>query len=459
MHKPLKISIIGAGSAVFSMKFIGDLCKIKRLSGSLISLMDINQKRIDAVYTLAKRYAKELGGDLKFEKTTDIRKSIKDADFVVNSALIGGHEHQEIIREIGEKHGYYRGIDSQEFNMVSDYYTFTNYNQLKFFLEVAHLMEELSPNAWLIQTANPVFEGTTLLSRYSKIKVAGFCHGHNEFNEILNALNLKKEKVDWDVAGFNHNIWLTRFEYNGKNAYPLLDEWIETHGPNNQPKNPFDIQLSLGAIDMYKFYGKMPIGDTVRNGSWKYHYNLDIKKKWFGDRWGGPDSELGWKWYNEDLERRVNKVFEMAKNPSLPLTSEFPPDNLSGEQHILFIDAIANDVKYKLVLNILNKNEIIKGIPENVVVEVPVTVDGEGIHPSFMKYEIDPHIFNMYLLPRMMRMEWAIEAFVTGNREILEEVLVRDIRTKSLKQAKDVIDEILDLPFNKEMKAHYLKKR
>ncbi len=454
MKKNLKISIIGAGSAVFSMKFVGDLCRIKRLSGSLVSLMDIDQKRLDAVYNLAQRYAKELGGDLRFEKTTDIRKSIEGADFVVNSALIGGHKQQEIVREIGEKYGYYRGIDTQEFNMVSDYYTFTNYNQLKFFLDVAHLMEELAPDAWLIQTANPVFEGTTLLSRYSNIKVAGFCHGHNEFNLIVKTLGLDKDRVSWDVAGFNHNIWLTRFEYEGKDAYPLLDEWIRENGFRKEQETPFDLQLSLGAIDMYRFYGKMPIGDTVRNGSWRYHYNLETKKKWFG-KWGGPDSELGWKWYNEELKRRVERILALAYDPSSSLLSEFPPNELSGEQHILFIDAIANNVKYRLVLNIPNKEEILKGIPENVVVEVPVIVDGNGIRPELSNYEIDSHIMNMYLIPRMMRMEWALEAFITGNREILEEVLVRDIRTKSVKQVREVIEEILDLPFNKEMKAHY----
>ncbi len=455
MAKNIKISIIGAGSAVFSMKFISDLSRINRLSGSFVSLMDIDDSRLNAVYTLAKRYAEELGANLRFEKTTDIRESIKDADFVVNAALVGGHSHQEIIREIGEKHGYYRGIDTQEFNMVSDYYTFSNYNQLKFFLDVAHLIEELASDAWLIQTANPVFEGTTLISRYSKIKVVGFCHGHNELNVILDALDLDKKKVKWDIAGFNHNIWLTRFEYDGKDAYPLLDEWIEKNGFKEPQDSPFELQLSKGALDMYRFYGKIPIGDTVRNGSWRYHYDLETKKKWFGERWGGPDSELGWKWYNEDLEKRVNKVLSMASDPSVSLVSEFPPNELSGEQHILFIDAIANNVKYRLVLNIPNKNEIIAGIPEDVVVEVPVIVDGSGIHPEFKGYKIDPHIMNMYLLPRMMRMEWAIEAFISGNKDILEEVLIRDIRTKSVRQAKEVIEEILDLPFNKEMKAHY----
>ncbi|GAI97421.1 unnamed protein product [marine sediment metagenome] len=142
----IKISIIGAGSAVFSLRLVGDLCKTKGLSGSSVSLMDINKKRLNAVHNLAERYASESGANLKFEKTTDMKQSIKDADFVINTALVGGHEGLDASRKVGEKHGYKRGIDSQEFNMVSDYPTLSNYNQLKFFLDVAHSMEEICPN-------------------------------------------------------------------------------------------------------------------------------------------------------------------------------------------------------------------------------------------------------------------------------------------------------------------------
>ncbi|RKX51731.1 MAG: alpha-glucosidase/alpha-galactosidase, partial [Thermotoga sp.] len=184
----IKVSIIGAGSAIFSLRLVGDLCKTKGLSGSIVSLMDIDAMRLNAVHDLAKRYAAELGSNLKFEKTKDMRQSIKNADFVINTALIGGHEQQEATRKVGEKHGYYRGIDSQEFNMVSDYFTLTNYNQLSFFLKVARSMEELCPNAWLLQAANPVFEGTTLISRQTNIKVVGFCHGHYGVNRIAETI-------------------------------------------------------------------------------------------------------------------------------------------------------------------------------------------------------------------------------------------------------------------------------
>ena len=98
----LKISIIGAGSAIFSIKLVGDLCRTRELHGSLVTLMDIDKVRLDAVYSLATRYAKALESDLRFEKTMDLDSAITGSDFVINTALVGGHEEQALMREIGE---------------------------------------------------------------------------------------------------------------------------------------------------------------------------------------------------------------------------------------------------------------------------------------------------------------------------------------------------------------------
>ncbi|RKX45333.1 MAG: alpha-glucosidase/alpha-galactosidase, partial [Thermotogae bacterium] len=73
--------------------------------------------------------------------------------------------------------------------------------------------------------------------------------------------------------------------------------------------------------------------------------------------------------------------------------------------------------------------------------------------------KIDPpltrRITRFYLYPRMVRMEMALEAFLTGDRHVLEEMLERDPRTRSSEQVKKVLDEIMSLPFNEEMKKHY----
>jgi len=66
----VKISIIGAGSAVFSMTLVKDACLEEGLKGSTICFMDIDRGRLDLVYGLARRYAGELDADLKLEKTS-----------------------------------------------------------------------------------------------------------------------------------------------------------------------------------------------------------------------------------------------------------------------------------------------------------------------------------------------------------------------------------------------------
>ncbi len=459
----IKVSFIGAGSVRYGLKLIGDLAKTKELAGTVVSLMDIDERRLNAVYNLAQRYTDEVGGNLRFEKTTDINRSLEGASFVINTVLARANGHQdgyvqyEIMRDVGQKHGYYRGIDSQEFNMVSDYYTFSSYNQLKLHLDIAKTVERVCPDAWLIETANPLFEITQLILRQTGAKVVGFCHGFRGVYNVFRTLGLNPLDVDWQIAGVNHGIWLTRFLYNGKDAYPLLDKWAEEKLNMWKPKDAWDVKMSPAAIDMYKFYGKLPIGDTVRNGSWKYHYNLETKKKWFG-QFGGIDNEIQRPKFYEELRRRREKFIEISDDYHVKLTEswpeEFPREQLSGEQQIPFINALVNGKETRLFLNVQN-NGVIQGIPDDVVVEVPVKVDKRGIHPEKIDPDLPMRIKKMYLAPRIMRMEMALEAFTTGDRRVLEEVLIRDPRTKSYEQAKAVIDEILSLPFNREMKEHY----
>jgi len=463
----VKISFVGAGSIRYTLKLVGDLAKTKELSGSLVSLMDVDEERLEAVYNLAKRYTDEVGGSLKLEKTTDREKSLQGADFVINTALYRAPGHEdgyvgyEIMRDVAEKYGYYRGIDSQEFNMVSDYYTLTNYNHLKLSLDIAKSVEKICPNAYLIQTANPVFEITQLVLRQTNVKTVGFCHGCAGVFEVFHTLGLNPEEVDWQVGGVNHGIWLNRFLYRGENAYPLLDKWIEEESHRWEPEAPGDVQLSPAVVDMYKFYGVLPIGDTCRNGTWKYNYNLEAKKKWYG-KFGGKDNEVERPRFYEELRHRKRTMIEIAKDPGIKLTEtwpkEFPKDKMSGEQQIPFINALVNNKATKLVLNIPNQGAV-KGIPDDVVVEVPLEVKGSGLYPEKIEPGLPDKVVKYYLTPRITRMEMAIDAFTMGDRKILEELLVRDPRTKNYEDIPRLWNEIFSLPFNQEMKDHYSDSR
>jgi len=89
-----------------------------------------------------------------------------------------------------------------------------------------------------------------------------------------------------------------------------------------------------------------------------------------------------------------------------------------------------------------------------VVVEVPATLSGSGVQRTHVE-GLPKHLMLHIMIPRLLRMEWALEAFLEGGKDLLLEWLLNDPRTEYLEQAESVIKDILALPFNKEMAEHY----
>lgn len=500
-----KIAFIGAGSAVWSSRIIVDLLLNPRLRDRVdIWLMDLDPWRLDIIYGFSKRYSEELRSNARVFKTLDRREAIRDADFVINSAMAGGHQYYELMREVSEKHGYYRGINAVEWNYVSDYHTIWGYYQFKLFTEILRDIEDLSPEAWFINVANPVFELSTLAFRNSRVRYVGLCHGHLSYLKsavLVLGMRLAKtqgidivsscaagdptcyitvaglvdlRELEVEMIGFNHVIWLTRYKYMGEEAYAYLDEWIKEDSMKyhevwrKSSEDPFDIDLSPAAIDIYKTYGLLPIGDTVRGGTWKYHWDLKTKQYWYGPL-GGPDSEIGWAMYTSGLRRKLRELATAVLDVSTLVTARIPPYP-SGESVVEIIDSILNDIEkshYYLHLPIpgiepipvpiqanIRNDGMLPGLPNDVAVEVPVRVDGKGVHgkPST---SLPSKIMKYVMMPRLMRAEWVLEAFMTGGVDHLFNWLIVDPRTKNTKQVEEAINAILSLPENKEMAKHY----
>lgn len=501
----VKIAFIGAGSAVWSSTIVVDFLVNERLRDRVdIWLMDIDPWRLEVIYGFTKRYIEELGVKARVYRTLDRKEAIRDADFVINSAMARGHSYYEMLREISERYGYYRGINSVEWNYVSDYHTIWGYYQFKLFMEIARDIEELAPNAWFINVANPVFELSTLAFRETKVKYIGLCHGHLGYLRSavpVLGMRLAREKgidivskcaredpecyfviqdlVDLDeleveMIGFNHVIWLTKFKYKDENAYSYIDDWIREDAERywktwiEHTYNPFDVELSPAAIDMYKTYGLLPIGDTVRGGTWKYHWDLKTKQYWYGP-YGGPDSEIGWAMYLAHLKIKQQELARAVFDFSTPISSRYRPKP-SGESLVEIVDSIVNGIEkdhYKLYpsipglkpikvpiqVNTLNR-DVVSGVPSNVAVEVPARVSGKGTEPV-VSVSLPSRVLKYVMLPRLVRAEWAIEAYLAGGREHLFNWLIVDPRTKNTKQVEEVVDAILKVPGNEEMARHY----
>jgi alpha-galactosidase len=433
----VRIGIIGAGSAQFSAGIVRDLCVCKGLEGSHIAFMDVDTQRLGMIEGLARRLTQEIGARLTFSSTTDMTEVVKGADFIINTAQAGGHSWSEAQRSMAEKHGYYRGAHLDQLN------------QMAFFMDVAATIKQYAPGAWLIESANPVFEGCTLMHREFGIKVLGLCHGHYGYREIANVLGLEREHTSANMIGFNHWIWMTDFRYKGQDAYPLIDEWIEkeserywaTHIPEFH-----DNQMSRGAVEQYKLYGLFPIGDTPRFGAWWQNDSLASKKKAFGERLGGFDSLEGWQLYLDKMSENVRLIETVVTNEQAKVTDVFKPVQ-SDEQIVPIINALVNDVPGIYQVNIPNRGQIIKGFPEDLVIECRGVVDGKGIS-GIMEPALPEKIIAGVMIPRWAEAESRILAVKTGDYNAFKSMLLQDRRTLKPEQADALLDEWLSDPRN-----------
>jgi alpha-galactosidase len=458
MATSVKISIIGAGSAQFSLGLVKDLCLTPSLAGSQVSFMDLSPERLDMVHKLATRYADEMGSELSFESTTDRSVCLRDAHFVINTAYVKGHDHEWAMRDIAAKHGYYYdGVQLGEFY------------QLRLVMDIARDMEAICPDAWLIQSANPVFNCCTLVTRDTSIKTVGLCHGHYGYRDISEVIGIDPDCVTWQAPGFNHNIWLTHFFYEGEDAYPLIDRWIETEAEEywrtHVPGHTHDVHMSRAAVHQYRMYGLFPVGDTYRRvgggptvgctvyrGEWWLHTDFETKLYWFGEPWGGPDTEKGRRWFDQMLRDRVAGMMALANDPRANLVEALGTDP-TDEQIIPIIDALINDVEGQYQVNVPNRGAM-EGIPDNVVVEIPAIVSKRGIQPIHVG-ALPPKVMIECLLPHWLDVERNLLAFKTGDRSVLLWNALDSHQTRSYDQAMAVMEELLSMVDHEEMNKHF----
>jgi alpha-galactosidase len=445
MATGVRVTIVGAGSATFSAGIVRDLCVNPGLHGSHVTLMDIDQRRLDMIARLAQRLSGELEADLSFSQTTEREEALGGADFVINTVQVGGHDWVEAQRSLAEKHGYYRVIRLH------------NFGQALFHLSVARDVERICPNAWLIQSANPVFEACTLVHRETGINVLGLCHGHYGYREIAQVLGLELAHVSAQMPGFNHWIWMTDFRYKGEDAYPLIDEWIETEAEDywaNDDRGFGANQMRRAAIHQYKLFGLMPIGDTPRMVGWWYHTDLETKQRWYGPT-GGFDSEIGWGQYLEHIGERVRRVEEVALDEGRLVSDTFKPVQ-SNEQIVPIIDSLVNDVERLFQVNIPNQGQIVKGFPEDLVIECQGVVSGVGIR-GVSAAPFPDKLMAGAMIPRWHRAESMVKALQTGDPDLVLLYLLNDQRTRSLAQAEALLAEWFAEPRNERVARHFAR--
>ncbi len=414
--RPLKVVIIGAGSVSFGPGSLRDAVQCKELKGSKLVLVDINERSLDLVRKLAVRMNDEAGSGLEIESTMDRKEALQDADFVITSIAVKRDELWKKDWELPRKHGI-KQVLGENGGPGGLSHSLRN---IPIILEICRDMEDICPNAWLINFTNPESRMCMAVNQYTNIKTVGLCHGvYMGRDRVAEILNMSPADVDVKAAGVNHLLWLMdiRDKRTGENLYPKLRKMEAVLSDSKD----------LLTRKMFKEFGYWPAPSDDHIGeylpyAWEYtglegynfkKANAHREKLWEDiSLWGSGNKELG----------------DLITTPS-------------GEKGFAIIRAITeNRNEYIEAVNIPN-NGCIKNLPDDAIVEVPALISGYGIQGLTMG-EL-PEGIAALCHTQISIQKLAVEAAVTGDRNKALQALLIDPVVASTDAAEKTLDELL----------------
>jgi len=389
-----KITFMGAGSTVFAKSILGDSLCTPALQDSHIALYDIDATRL-------KESAQMLGvinqnvnrGRAKITAhlgPARRRAALQGANYVVNAIQVGGYKPSTVIDfEIPKKYGLRQTIaDTLGIGGI-----FRSLRTIPVVLDFARDMEQVCPNAWFLNYVNPMAMITGALLEGSGIRAVGLCHSVQGCAEwLLRELQLHDgvKKLQWKIAGINHQAWLLEISDGGKDLYPAIKQraaeglaLLRKKGPKTlieqaRKRNPEkwreEFPVSM-AWDMVRLQMLLHFGYYITESS--EHTSEYVP--WFIkrthpeliDEFNIPLDEYPRRCINQ-IEDWKKRSHELVKNPTLT-------HQRGGEFGSYIMEAIETGAPARIHGNVLNSGPLISNLPRRACVEVPCLVDRNGV--------------------------------------------------------------------------------
>jgi alpha-galactosidase len=213
----MKVALIGAGSTVFAKTLAGDILSFPELADGLtISLMDIDEERLRA----SERFTSALEANVSVEATLDRRAALDGADYVITMIQVGGYRPATVIDfEVPKRFGLRQTIgDTLGIGGIM-----RGLRTIPVLLDICRDMEELCPNALLLQYVNPMAMIGWAIARGSSIRTVGLCHSvQGTARDLAVDLGLPPGELDYRCAGINHLAFYLELSHSGRDVYPAL---------------------------------------------------------------------------------------------------------------------------------------------------------------------------------------------------------------------------------------------
>jgi alpha-galactosidase len=233
-----KITLIGAGSAVFTRNLCSDVLLAPVLQNSTISLMDIDAERLRTARDLVQDIVDRRGLDATVEATTDRREAVRGADYVVTTFQQGGLDAYTLDIEIPKKYSVEQCVgDTLEPGGV-----FRALRIIPVLLDLCDEIDELAPDALLLNYVNPMAPNCWAVDRATGRPHVGLCHSVQGTSEMLAGwIGVPYQEANFLCAGINYQAFFLEFRRGKEDLYPLLWEAILGEGVRGQ--EPVRVEL------------------------------------------------------------------------------------------------------------------------------------------------------------------------------------------------------------------------
>ncbi|MCG5103188.1 6-phospho-beta-glucosidase [Oceanobacillus alkalisoli] len=425
-HK-LKVATIGGGSSYTPELVEGFIKRYDEFPLTELWLADIEEgkEKLEIVGNLAKRMIENAGLPIDVHLTLDRRAALKDADFVTTQFRVGLLNARAKDERIPLKYG----VLGQETNGPGG--LFKGLRTIPVILDIAKDMEELCPNAWLINFTNPAGMVTEAVLRYSNIdKVIGLCNVPIGMEMgIAKLLDVEHSRVRIDFTGLNHMVYGLDVYVDGVSVKDEVIEKLSDPANSSFVKNidgmgwePAFIQ-SLNALTcpyhMYYYKSKEMLDKAIESAEKE-----------------GTRAEV--------VQKLEEELFELYKDENLnikPPQLEERGGAYYSDAAVRLITSIYKDKRDIQPVNTRN-NGAIASIPADSAVEVSSIITKDGPIPLTMG---DIPVAARGLVQQIKSFErTAAEAAVTGDYNKAVLALAINPLTPSDTIAKKIVDEMLE---------------
>ena len=358
----IKIAMIGAGSVVFCKTLILDILATPGLDDVHFSLMAPSTRKTAFVKDYMDRVIAENHLNAAIAITTDRQEALRNANYVIATLQIGGIEAYEHDYKIPMQYG----VDQCIGDTLGPGGIFRALRTIPIMLELAADMKKLCPQALLLNYVNPMAMICWALGE-TGIQFVGLCHGVQTTLDLISGYTgVMKQDINYLCAGINHMGWFLKLEHRGKDLYPVLRRNFE------KPEYYANEKVRGEVFRHFGYFMTESTGHLSEYVPW-FRKNQKALSLYCDEPSFGGETGAYYQWCKLVAEKYAQTNILADESTSLP------PRSVEYCSYI--IEAIELDHTFRLNGNIRN-NGCITNLPADCAVEVPIFVNGAGLHPT-----------------------------------------------------------------------------